>query len=406
MQRTNVVELKPSKRQKKILQEMMLLSSCVYNMANFEVRQSFFKEEKCPSFFDLQKKLQTRDDYQLLGRSYALPRVQIYGETNSARFKLIKSKSQKKVGLPKYLKNRKTNTTIPSYLVVDGCQYGLSKTKVCLPLSRQMRKKYGLKSFKIDYNGVLKHKGKQQRGQIRFKNGKFYLYQSVEFVEPKPKNSGVVSGVDFGIKRLFAVKISTGQELVVGSKRHFKQFMYYNDLISKEQSRLSLVNRKSSKRLAKLFEIRAKWQKNLYNNLVAKVFRFLNRHDVDTVFVGDVKGIREDKDWGCKGNSMLHNYWAYDALYQKYKNKAEEHGIRMEKQEEAYTSRTCPICGIEEASHKKDRLFICSFCDYVGDRDIVGATNIMFKGMHDLSNRSVHQGETAHLGGMLYGIGS
>ena len=32
MQRTNVVELKPSKSQTKILEEMMLLSSSVYNM--------------------------------------------------------------------------------------------------------------------------------------------------------------------------------------------------------------------------------------------------------------------------------------------------------------------------------------------------------------------------------------
>jgi putative transposase len=407
MQRTNVVELKPSKRQIKILREMMLLSSCVYNMANYEVRQSFFKEEKSPSFFDLQKKLQTKEDYQLLGRSYALPRVQIYGETNSARFKLIKSKSQKKVGLPKYLKNRNTNTTIPSYLVIDGCQYSLSKTKACLPLSRLMRKKYGLKDFKIDYNGVLKHKGKQQRGQIHFKDGKFYLYQSVEFSEPKQKSSGVVAGIDLGIKRLFAIKISNNEDVIIGSNRHFKQWNHYGDLIAQEQSRLALINRKSSRRLSKLFSIRSKWQENLYNNLVCKVFRFLNRNNVDTLFVGDVKGIREDNDIGCKGNKMLHNYWAYETLYHKLENKSEEFGIKMERHSEAFTSRTCPICGVEERSHKKDRLFVCSFCDYFDDRDVVGATNIMFIGMHDQNSvQSVHQAETSHLGGMLHGIES
>lgn len=104
---------------------------------------------------------------------------------------------------------------------------------------------------------------------------------------------------------------------------------------------------------------------------------------------------------------MLHNYWAYETLYQKFENKSEEYGINMERYNEAYTSRTCPICGTEEASHKKDRIFLCSFCDYFGDRDIVGANNIMFIGMHDQNGvRSVHQAETSHLGGMLHGIES
>jgi hypothetical protein len=166
MQRTNVVQLMPSKRQRKVLRECMLLSSCVYNMTNYEVRQAFFKKEKVPGFFALQRMIQQKDDYRMLGRSYGLPRIQIYAETNSARFKLIKSKTQEKVGLPKYLKNRKTNTTLPSYLVLDGCQYALGKRKIRIPLSRAMRKKYGLKHFEIPYNGVLRWRGEQQRGQI------------------------------------------------------------------------------------------------------------------------------------------------------------------------------------------------------------------------------------------------
>src|SRR3990167_3068088 len=249
MQRTNVIQLMPNKVQKKILQECMVLSSCVYNMANYEVRQSFFKKEKCPSFFDLQQKIQNKDDYKALGRSYALPRIQVYGETNSARFKLIKSKSQKNVGLPKYFKNRKTNTTIPSYLVIDGCQYSIDKKKITIPLSRSMRNRYGLKNFRIDYNGVLKWKGNQKRSQIHFKNGKFYFYQSVELPEPKLVKSDICAGIDLGIKKLFAIKLSNGEEKMIGRKRHFRQWMYYTDLIADEQAELAKINRKSSKRL-------------------------------------------------------------------------------------------------------------------------------------------------------------
>lgn len=53
MNRTNILELKPNKKQKKILLECMLLSSCVYNMANYETRQALFKKEKVSSYFSI-----------------------------------------------------------------------------------------------------------------------------------------------------------------------------------------------------------------------------------------------------------------------------------------------------------------------------------------------------------------
>lgn len=402
MRRTNIIELKPSKKQKKILDECMLLSSCVYNLANYEMRQSFFKKEKCPSFFGLQQKLQNKDDYISLGRSYALPRIQIYGETNSARFKLIKSKVQEKVGLPKYLKNRKTNTTIPSYLVVDGCQYHIGKNKITIPLSRSMRKKYGVKSFRLNYNGILKWTGNQKRGQIHSKDGKFYFYQSVELSEPKAVKSGVCAGMDLGIKKLFAIRISNGAEKLIGRKRHFRQWNYYTNLIAEEQAKLSKINRKNSNRLKRLFGLRTKFQDNLYNNLTASAFKFLNKNKVETLFIGDVHGIRNGADWGRFGNKMLHNFWAYDLLYHKIANKAEENGITYKEQTEEYTSQTCPICGIADRNNKKDRIFVCGFCGYFGHRDLVGATNILSNGMHSLP--SVHQCETALLGGDCYAI--
>ena len=399
MQRTNIIQLKPSKRQEKILKELCLLSSCVYNITNYKVRQQFFAGEKVSGFFDLQQQVQHEPDYHRLGRSYALPRIQVYGETNSARFKLIKSKTQKEVGLPKYLKNRKTNTTLPSYLVMDNCQYSIGKRQVTLPLSRQLRKEYGIKQFKIAYNGVLRWAGKQQRGQVHFKDGNFYLYQAVECKEPVKVKSNVIAGIDLGIKRLFAIKTSTGEDKLIGSRRHFKQWSYWTDLIAKEQSVLAYINRKSSKRLQKIFSARAKWQDNLYDNLVNKVIKILIRNKVSKVYVGDVAHILDDNNIGRLGNRMLHNYWAFDIIYHKLTNKCEEYGIEMERQDESYTSQTCPVCGIADEANKKDRLFLCGFCGWFGDRDLVGAENILINGMHSPKCASVRD---STIGGKHY----
>lgn len=374
-------------------------------MANYEVRQAFFNGDKMPNFHALQQSLQTKDDYQLLGRSYALPRIQIYSETNSARFKLIKSKTQKEVGLPKYFKNRKTNTTLPSYLVMDNCQYSIGKMQATLPLSRQLRKEYGIKQFKIEYNGVLRWQGKQQRGQVHFKDGKFYLHQAVEVKEPKKVESEIYAGIDLGIKKLITIKASNGEEKIIGgSKRHFRQWMYYTNFIAEEQSKLAKINRRCSRRLTKLFSLRSKWQNNLYNNLIAKSFRFLRRNNVSHIFIGDVKGIREEKDWGKKGNKRLHNYWAFDATYHKFSNKTEEFGICYDRDTEEDSSQKCPICSDIDRRNKKDRIFICHLCGHFDHRDIVGATNILQEGMCSHQLESAHQGETAHLGDEQFAI--
>lgn len=388
------MQLKPTKKQEKVLREAMLLSSCVYNMTNYEVRQAFFSKDKVPNFHSLQQKIQHKKDYQLLGRSYALPRIQIYAETNSARFKLIKSKTQKKVGLPKYLKNRKTNTTIPSYLVIDGCQYSLSKTKATIPLSRQMRKKYGIKQFKIAYNGLLKWQGKQQRGQIHEKDGKFYLYQSVEVAEPRPSIGKNVAGIDLGIKRLLSISCSNGQDNLIGSNRFYKHWKYVTNLIAEAQAQLP-NKRYTSRRINRLYSMRSKWQDNLFNNIALKTARILKRNDVSSCFIGDITGIRKDADFGKKGNSMLHNYWAYDRLSKKIANKCEQFGITFEAIPEDYTSQDCPICG--ERQKAKDRIYVCSFCGLIEHRDIVGSQNILQRGRH--SQESVLQSETALLRG-------
>jgi len=344
MKRTNIIKLKPNKVQKKILKELMLLSSCVYNQTNYLIRQQFFNKDKISSFFDLQQQLQNTEDYQTLGRSYALPRIQVYAETNSARFKLIKSKTQKHVGLPKYLKNRKTNTTVPSYLVIDGCQYSIKNKYVLIPLSRQMRKKYKLgKYFKIKYNGILKWKGKQKRGQIKFKDNNFYLHQAIELKDRKKVRSNIKAGLDLGIKKILSIYINNGEDKVIGSNRFFKQWKYYTKIISQEKSRLDLQNKRTSKKLQRMFGLRSKWQNNLYNNLVLNMFRTLNKNNVSQLVVGDISHIRDNNDKGRKLNQMVHNYWSFDLLLKKIENKAEEFGIELLKETEEYTSQTCPI---------------------------------------------------------------
>jgi len=386
MRRTNIIQLLPSKRQKVILKEMMLLSSCVYNQANYIIRNQFINNEKISTSYDLKTQLQSTDNYQLLGRSYAGPKIQKYYEMIIGYFSTVKSKTQKYVGLPSYYKNRKTNTTIPSYLIFDSEQYNIKKNYVRIPLSHQMKKKYNIKHFYIEYNGILRYKGKQQRGEIHFRNNNFYLHQCIELPTPNLKTVVNSIGIDLGIKRLITSIDQYNNVLMIGSNRFYKQWNYYNQLIDKEQSFLKTINRKSSSNLKLLFSKRKKYQKQLFDNAVCKLFRFIKKNNVQQIF---------------NYNRMINNYWSYDILTTKILCKAEEQGITVNKTKEYYTSTTCPNCNYCSKNNVSDRTFNCTSCGYSGDRDIVGAKNILFKGMYGLYNGSVHQGEVALLEGII-----
>lgn len=397
MNRTNTIQLIPSKTQRKILKEMMFLSSCIHNQANYLVRKQIINNQKIYSFFDLIKNLQSSDNYQLLGKSYSSPKIQQYSEVVKSYFGLFKIKTNQKINLPKYYKNRKTNTTIPSNLLIDGYQYKIKINDVRIPLSRELRKKYNIKerSFNIKYNGVLKHKGRQLRGEIHFKDGHFYLHQSVELPTPEPQKIINSLGIDLGVKRLITSVTEKGNKLIIGSNRFYKQWCHYNKLIADEKSYLSTINRKSSNKLKRLFSKRKKYQKQLFDNIVCKLFRFSKKHNVQQLFLGDVKGITGDKKMGRNINSMINNYWSYNILTTKILCKAEEQGITVIKTPEYYTSTTCPECNHCSKDNVNDRSFICTSCAYVSDRDVVGARNILFKGMYGLE--SIHRGEVAPL---------
>ena len=372
MQRTNTYELEVSKSKKKLLLEMMILSSCVWNMANYDFRQNIINKKSVKSFFQYREMLQKKDDYQKLGRSYASPKLRKYSFNTLSFFGLIKSKTQKKVGLPMYLKNRKTNTTLPSSLYVDGVQYHFKGQKIFLPLSRVMRKETGLKGLHFLFKNKPQYEGKQGMGELIFDKvkKKFYFHQSIECITPEKKKVEKIVAIDIGVKR--GITAFDGENI----------YMYPNTIIEKYNDiskRISLLqeiaikrnHRYTTKQITSLYHKRKSIVQNYNKNIISWFQKDVNP---DKIFVGDVKHIRENNDNGRKSNRMIHNLWSFDNYYKRQQCKAENTGTTLELVDESYTSVTCPICG--EKNTSKDRKYDCKYCSYHQDRDVVGAINI------------------------------
>jgi putative transposase len=72
---------------------------------------------------------------------------------------------------------------------------------------------------------------------------------------------------------------------------------------------------------------------------------------------------------------MINNFWNFNYIVRRFKEKAEEYGIEVEEKSEYKTSSKCPLCHSEEIM-TRGRLFKCLSCGLEANRDAVGALNI------------------------------
>ena len=97
---------------------------------------------------------------------------------------------------------------------------------------------------------------------------------------------------------------------------------------------------------------------------------------VETIVIGELKHIRQSMDYGPKANQKLHQ-WAFAKFTEMITYKAKAVGIKVDSQDEKYTSQTCPQCGHRRKPNK--RTYHCKHCQWEGHRDVVGVSNILTK---------------------------
>ena len=76
-----------------------------------------------------------------------------------------------------------------------------------------------------------------------------------------------------------------------------------------------------------------------------------------------------------KANAMIYNFWSFEYIVKKFKERAEECGIKVEEESEYGTSSKCPFCHSEDIV-TRGRLFRCLYCGLEANRDAVGVLNI------------------------------
>jgi len=338
----------------------------LYNEVNYERRQAYIRYKR----FEWYPKHLYEKYAPLVGSATA---QQIINKNNEAwRSFLALKRLEAKGRLPPHI----TRVSMPRYwkrngkrelkIIVRNDCYRVDGKYLYLP-----------KGLKVRIKGSLKWYGKQGRLEIFYDDVDevWRGFMAVE-VEKPPIRGGKLLHIDLGVVNLATVWFEgLKQPIAFSGRAVLADWWYWTRRIAKEQSRLARINKaKASRRLRRLFRIRQRRFRHAVNAMIKTIVEDAVSLGISKIVVGKLKEIR-DNNHNSKANAMINNFWSFNYIIQRIREKAEEYGIKVAEVSEHKTSSVCPRCGSGKVI-KRGRLFKCVDCGVEANRDSVGVLNI------------------------------
>lgn len=221
---------------------------------------------------------------------------------------------------------------------------------------------------------------KPKHVELVYQNGQYVLCCQYK-AQPKDRTKGdKLAGIDLGEIHIAAAYEGERSYLFNGRELRAKR-QYQNKIKAALAQRIDRKQKGSTRwlRLVQSKQEQLAKIRNQINDILHKTSRklveMLLERRVSTLVIGDVRGIRNDLDYGKKVNQKLHQ-WAHGKFRRMVEYKAKLAGMQVHLINEAYTSQKCPSCG--KCNKTSTRNYKCS-CGFSGHRDAVGAANIRQK---------------------------
>ncbi|WP_087036083.1 RNA-guided endonuclease InsQ/TnpB family protein [Thermococcus litoralis] len=389
MKRSITLKLQPSKEQEKTLKELVITSSKVWNRVNYLRRQEFFEGK--PIDFLKTEKIVYEEFKTEIGSATVQQICRKNAESWRSFFSLLRNKRNGE--LPEWFKPRPPNYIKEGGLIVlRNDQYRIEGNKLILK---------GLGKFKrleVQFKGRIHLKGKQGRLEITYDTIRRKWYAHISYtVEaklydeewvglPRGPLGNLSAGVDLGVNNIMAVYVENGESFLVNGRPLKSIAFYWRKRIAEYQSKINKSGAKKSKKLSRMYQ-KAKLQaKHYINTAVRQTVERLYQMGVSRIVIGYPKEIARNPEKGRKQNYLLSHVWRFNYIIKRLKEVSEEYGIQVMVVDEAFTSKTCPVCG---KPHKGARfvrgLFRCPATGLIFNSDLVGAFNILKKAVKTIT---------------------
>lgn len=393
MKRTVTVKLQPSKEQEKILFELADTGAKVWNRVNYLRRQEFFEGK--PVDFLKTEKIVYEEFKKEIGSATVQQICRKNAEAWRSFFSLLRSKRNGE--LPEWFKPKppnylKEDDKGKALILLRNDQYEIEGNRLILK---------GLGKFKrleVQFKGRIHLKGKQGRLELIYDEVKRKWYAHISYtVEekltrkgwikiPREPRGSLTTGIDLGVNNLMAVYVENGESFLVNGRPLKSIAFYWQGRIADYQSKLNKSGAKTSRKLKRMHE-KAKLQaKHYVNTAVRQTVERLYQLGVSRIVVGYPKGISRNSERGRRQNFLLSHVWRFNYVIKRLTEVAEEYGIQVLIVNEAFTSKTCPVCGKPHEGARFVRgLFKCPAEGLVMNADLVGAFNILRKAVKTIT---------------------
>lgn len=397
MKQTVVYKLNTTIEQEKHLSNLCFYATKLYNTDNFLRRQEWERTGKIPNAYTQKKLLRTNPWFRLLQCHTAQEVCFVLQQNYNSWFKLRKVDA---TANPPRFRKKIELSTITCY------EFKLVGDRLRLPLSVKYKAENKIKLLEVEVDKWKEFQGTPKTCQIVSKDGEWYAHIVYETIEQAPALNDRVMAVDCGIINTAVTCDSDGKTSIYSGKQILSMQHYFN----KERAKLtSILTKQYPKRYrSRTLSILQKKQsrqicQSLHTHSKNIVFDCI-RKGISTLVVGDVTDIRKSKvdaKTGIKGNKFvsgknfgstnnkLHS-WSFSKFTQQLEYKCVKAGIRFVRVNEAYTSKTCSVCGIILKSNRVHRgLYRCKKCGNLMNADVNGAKNILKKYLRDFLSRSI-----------------
>ena len=369
MRRTNTFAVRPlSSEDEHLLRELLDASASLWNELNYERRQQFFDGDSVWDTADYRK--------QYVGVLGSATAQQVIRKNNEAWRSFFTAREDgEDTAPPGYWGNEDDGRKLRTYIRND--QYTLEtgkRSRLEIPVGQDLKDEYGLgyhDRLRLEVAGDPKWDGEQGRLELYYDevDDTFRAVQPVTVPDSR-QDSPLASheaALDVGANNLVACTTTTGQQYLYEGRELFARFRETTEEIARLQSKLR-EGRYSSRRIRRLYRKRTRRRDHAQDALVRDLMERLYGEGVATVYVGDLTDVLSDH-WSERVNEKTHQFWAYRSFIDRLATTAEEYGMTVEVESEAYTTAECPVCGERTETDRDGDVFRCS-CGYEGHADL------------------------------------
>jgi len=323
----------------KEIDDLLFKSKNLYNRANYEIRESFIKNEKFLNYNNLQKIAQNSfDAYKELPAKVSQQTLKLLDQNWKSFFASIKDWSKnpsKYLGRPK----------LPNYLdktkgrqVVIYTKQAISKREYLKTGLLNLSKTSIFIKTKIDFSNI-------QQVRIISRIGYFVIEVVYKKEELKQINSTNYLSIDLGLNNLATVTNNFKDKFFIINGKPLKSInQFYNKKLAEFKSKLT--NSKTSNKINKLTLKRNSKVSDYLHKSSKYLINYALKFNVSNIVIGKNDGWKQDINIGKKNNQNFVQI-PYNRFIEMLTYKAKLLGIEVIQTEESYTSK-CSFLDNEE----------------------------------------------------------